>query len=315
MSEVSAAEVKPVPPQPAPDYDHTLYVIFHGAIAFYDDPGLPWIDAFLADLKDDHVYVCGKFLGELRIPSGSLMALSGVTPGTESFGNYQDEFVHYTGQSGIGGARVHLDTVYSRFTFPRPDRILHAFNFKRSDGKDALKLCITPVFQYRFNNVDDLRLRMFLNYGMSCAADSSSSQSAAQGSSDGPSRDDSFSWKPGKCDPTPLTLHVRAEEDRDESQVDRNHDAALDILEDYTNRTVQPYDTHVPSDELPGFIGNRSFWEVDLSLRKRTVWLTSLGAAIQRHPPAPSTPFTVVAPAPVKDDDPSCGGESGGPAV
>ena len=303
MSNVNPKHAKPADPVPAaPDYDHMLYVIFHGAIAFYDDPAVPWIDAFPADLSNDHVYVCGKFLGELCIPKNSSMLLSGVTAGQDSFANYATQFIHYTGQRELGGARIHLDHVYSRFTFPRPDAILHALNFKRSDGKDSRMMCIVPVFQYRFDSVDELFLRLFVDYGASRAPGTPSPGSTS----------DSFDWMPDKSDPTPLTLHIRAEEDRDESQMDRDHTIALQILEDSTNLDVTPFDQEVLN-PLPGFDGGRSFWEIQLSLSQRVNWLTDVGAAIQRHPPSPGTSFTIVAPALTKDDDPSCGGESGGP--
>jgi len=316
MSQVSKEEVNSGGQISQPDYDHMLYVIFHGAIAFYDDPQLPWIDAFVADLKDDHLYVCGRFLGELRIPAGSSMALRGVRAGLKSFDDYKNEILHYPGPGDIGGAKVHLDNVYCRFTFPRPDCILHAFNFTRSDGADPRKLCIVPVFQYRFDSVDDLCLRLFLNYGLGCSVDSGAGQASATPSGvgdDGSSRSDSFSWNPSKCDPTPLTLHIRAEEDRDDPQPGRDHDAAVQILEDTSNTNVQLWDTFDRGDLLPGFDTNRAFWEIDLSLRKRMVWLTAVGRTIQRHPPSPSAPFTITAPPPIKDDDPSCGPDSGGP--
>jgi hypothetical protein len=311
---MSGDEMKSVKPTDGPfDYDHTLYVIFHGAIAFYDDPSLPWIDAFVTNLKDEHVYVCGKFLGELRIPAGSIMALSGVTPGQDSFGNYSSKYIHYTGPGGLGGARVHLDNVYSQLTFPRPDLVLHTFNFSRSDGQNPRELCIVPVFQYRFVNVHDLRLRMFLNYGLSCAADGvtgKTSTTISEDTGDEPAQSDCFNWKPSALDPTPLTLHVRAEEDGDKSQAD---DLVAQILGDYTKLELPKYDTYDRGDDLPGFTDDRRFWEIDLSLSKRATWLTQVGGVIQRHPPAPGTSFVVVAPVTVKDDDPSCRHESGGP--
>ncbi|HUA84207.1 MAG TPA: hypothetical protein VMB85_10140 [Bryobacteraceae bacterium] len=289
---------------PPIDLDHTLFVIFHGAIAFYDDPVLPWIDALIADLRDDHVYVCGKFLGELRIPAGSSMALSGLIPGEASFDTDRLEFVHYPGPADTGTANVHLDNVYSRFMFPRPDAILHAFNFTQSTGKDPRKLCIVPVFQYRFQDVDDLRLRMFLNFGLSCAPDPDSSAD---------SRGDSFHWAPESGDPTPLTLHIRAEEDSKDQQPERDFHAAAQILEDVSNLDVDLWDTFDRGDILPGFNGDRTFWEIDLSLSDRVKWLTGVGAAVQRHPPAAGTPFAVTAPSAPRDDAPSCGPDSGGP--
>src|SRR5580692_1455304 len=111
------------------DYSKCLYVIFHGSIAFYDDPGVPWIEALVTDVKDDHVYLCGKFLGEAQIPAGSNMHLTGVTCGTDSFAAHADTFRHYTGPNGTEGASVHLDSVYSRFQFPRPKEILFFQNF------------------------------------------------------------------------------------------------------------------------------------------------------------------------------------------
>jgi hypothetical protein len=302
------------------DLDHTLFVIFHGAIAFYDDPCLPWIEAFVADLKDDHVYVCGKFLGELRIPAGSSMALAGVTAGDATFATARLEFVHYPGPQDMGTANVHLDTVYSRFTFPRPDTILRAFNFTQSGGKDARKLCIVPVFQYRFDDVDKLRLRMFMNFARSCSSDPFPNQSAANTQAASPdasnSRGDTFHWFPDACDPTPLTLHIRAEEDSKDQQKERDFHAAAQILEDIStvNSDLELWDTHDSDndDDLPGFDPNRTFWEITLSLSDRYDWLTKVGAKIQRHAPAPSSTFAVTAPAAPADDAPSCGPDSGG---
>jgi hypothetical protein len=297
---------------PPIDLDHTLFVIFHGAIAFYDDPALPWIESLVADLKDDHVYICGKFLGELRIPSGSSMALSGVTPGNASFNTDRGIFVHYPGPQDTGTANVHLDTVYSRFMFPRPDAILRAFNFTQSGNEDPRKLCIVPVFQYRFQEIQNLRLRMFLDFAQSCSSDPQPSDPHAS-----KSRGDTFHWSPDACDPTPLALHIRAEEDSKDQQRERDFHAAAQILEDVSkvNSTLDLWDTHLSQndDSLPGFNADRTFWEIGLSLSDRYQWLTSVGARIQRHPPRAGSAFSVTAPSAPTDDAPSCGSDSGGP--
>jgi len=286
--------------QPA-DLDHTLYVIFHGALAFYDDPGLPWIDALAADMKDDHVYLCGKFLGETRIHAGSDLALSGVTPGHASFDDHKDGFVHFTGVSGNGGALIRLDNVYSRFRFPRPERIRHCYNF--ANPNDSRKMCIVPVFQYRFRSVEKLALRMFLHHGKGCAPDA-----------DPYPRQDTFRWKPNTSDSTPLTLHIRAEEDRQESRGQRDYDFIRRMLGDPSTESIAAWDTHDPSDDdsLPGFSADRSFWEIYLSLWKRHQWLAGMGGAIQRHPTPPGDSFVVTAPVAFKDDNVACGPASGG---
>lgn len=94
----------------------------------------------------------------------------------------------------------------------------------------------------------------------------------------------------------------------------RDHAAALQILDDQTNTNVNPYTDPDRGDPLPGFNTDRTFWEIDLSLRKRMSWLTGVGGSIQRHPPAAETPFVVIAPPTHKDDDPSCGPSFGGSA-
>jgi hypothetical protein len=287
---------------PPIDLDHTLFVIFHGAIAFYDDPSLPWIDAMVADLKDDHVYVCGKFLGELRIPKGSSMALSGVLAGDASFNSNRLDFVHYPGPRDTGTANIHLDNVYSRFAFPRPDQILHAFNFTQDPGGDSRKLCIVPVFQYRFEDVHNLRLRIFLNFGQSCSLPQEG-------------RGDCFHWSPSGDDPTPMTLHIRAEEDSKDQQPERDFDAAAEILEDVSNLNLDLWKNFDRGDPLPGFNKDRTFWEVDLSLSDRVKWLTGVGARIERHPPSAGSRFVIEAPPSPTDDAPSCGPDSGGPGA
>jgi hypothetical protein len=279
---------------------HTLYVIFHGANAFYDDPKLPWIDVFISDMKDDHQYLCGKFLGEARIPLGSDLALTGVISGKDSFSEYADEFIHYTGTPKLPGARVHLDGVYSRLRFPRPHKIHHCYNFSQAKKPKKKKICIVPVFQYRFRDVDALRLRMFLNYGDGCA-------------SGGPPRPDTFSWTPAKSDPTPLTLHVRAEEDLEPAQPMRDYIATSKILGNTNPDNPTDWKQYDTGDALPGINDARKYWEVELSLRKRIKWLTDVGSAIQLNTPGPGNVFPVTAPQGRGDDDPSCGHRSGGP--
>lgn len=164
-----------------------------------------------------------------------------------------------------------------------------------------------PVFRYTFKNVAELRLRLFLNVGVSCGPKPRSANLQADDSS----RLDSFDWTPNKCDPTPLSLHIRAEEDRDNKQAERDLEAARAILGD-TTTDYKPW-TKRADDPLPGFKPERTFWECGLSLRKRVSWLMDVGASIQRNPPAPTDRFVVTAPPGQSDDDLSCGGLAGGP--
>jgi hypothetical protein len=289
------------------EYCNTLYVIFHGAIAFYDDPSVPWIEAMLVDLKDDHVYTCGKFLGETRIPRAAHLTLTGVNVGNDSFGNYKD-FVHFTGGSQpTPGAKVAMDTVYARYTLPRPYKIYHALNFaipkdRRGDSDKPFQMCSVPVFAYRFVTISKLRLRIFLNYAAGCARNGHE-----------PVKQDVFLWTPTADDVTPLTLHVHAEEDNEHKSPGPDHAAALAILQDTENGDINKY-KQLTREDIPGLNG-RTFWEIDLSLSDRMKWLESVGSKIQGDPPAPSDDFEVPGPPLPSDHDGSCGGESGGPAV
>jgi hypothetical protein len=289
------------------DYDDTLYVIFHGAIAFYDDPSVPWIEAMLVDLKDDHIYSCGKFFGETRIPRGAQLTLTGVTIGNDSFSNYKD-FVHFTGENQpTPGAKVAMDTVYARYTLPRPYKIIHALNRMipkkdRGKGDAQFNLCVVPVFAYRFADVDKLRLRMFLNYAAGCSRKTHQNK---------PVKRDVFPWTPTAEDVTPLTLHVHAEEDDAHKSPGPDHAGAIAILQDTEHENIDRF-KQLNREDVPGLNG-RTFWEIDLSLSDRVRWLEGVGSLIQDDPPEPGEDFDVTAPPSPSDHDASCGGQSGGP--
>jgi hypothetical protein len=281
-------------------HKHTLYVIFHGAIAFYDDPKIPWIDGFITDLKDDHQYLCGKFLGEERIPRGSDLELRGVNRGFDSFSNRSDEFLHFTGNPPGTGASVRLDGVYSRLRFPRPYKIHYCFNFSNVKNPKDKQINVVPVFHYHFHHRSDLRLRMFLNYASGCAEGSL------------PRPDYLAGWIPTHADPSPLTLHVRAEEDIAPAKPVQDFIATSKTLGDLNPTDVTFFKDFHKGDDLPGINDVRRFWEITLSLRQRIAWLTEVGALIQKTSPGPGSEFKVTAPTGIGDDDPSCGQRSGG---
>jgi hypothetical protein len=284
-------------------YKHTLYVIFHGAIAFYDDPTEDWIEAFVTDAKDDHQYLCGKFLGEVRIPAGSDIRLHGVERGHDTFANYADRFFHWAGGAAdTPAANLRLDGVYSRFRFLRPKRILHCLNFVNPFHPEFRKFCAVPVFQYYFEHVDNLRLRMFLNHAASCSDDST--------------RSDTFNWTPTIQDPMPLTLHIRAEEDQGSAAVGRDSQLTREILGVATTPENDPTnwtDRDPNDDSIGGLSFGRTRWEVEFTLINRVAWLqNNVGAVVQNTPPGASQPFTVKAPDVFHDNNASCGSETGG---
>jgi hypothetical protein len=274
------------------DLSHTLYVIFHGSIAFYDDRYLPWIDAFVSDMKDEHVYRCGKFLNEFTIPRGSDLSLSGVTPGSDSLSNYVDRFVH------VPGAKVKVDASYSRLRFPRPKKIWHCVNFKKPN--DPKKICIVTAFQYDFRLVDRLRLRMFLDVGRSrCHSGKPST------------RPECFPWDPTASDKTPLTLHIYAEEEAGLHERQRDLEVTCDLLGHAVSIDPSEY-TERPQGEVPPGLEARAPWEINLSLSRRAAWLAEVGSLIQDHPPVFGNRFTIPSPRPAHDDNPSCGQLPGG---
>lgn len=279
---------------------HTLYVIFHGAIAFYDDPKIPWIDGFITDLKDDHQYLCGRFLGEQRIPRGSDLELRGVHRGRDSFFNRSDEFLHFTGNPPGTGASVRLDGVYSRLRFPRPYKIHYCFNFSNSITPGKKKINVVPVFHYHFHHRADLRMRLFLNYGAGCPEGAT------------PRPDFLSSWVPTDNDPSPMTLHIRAEEDVQPAQTARDFLATSKTLGDLKPDPVDDWKNFETGDPLPGISDIRRAWEIGLSLRQRVAWLTTVGATIQETDPPLGKKFEIEAPKGRGDDDPSCGQRSGG---
>jgi hypothetical protein len=292
-----------------------LDVIFQGANAFYEDPdpAAPWINVFVIDLKDDHTYLCGKFLGETRIPRGSHMTLVGVTPGSATFSDSKGGFVYLT------PANVHLDNVYSRFTFPRPNKIYHAFNMTLDPTAPppppgtAPKLCIVPVFEYDFDSFDKLRLRLFLNYAEACAPDDPT---------DPTSRSDTFNWAPNAADlPAradgsipPYTLHVIAEEDYDDRvHAIRDFNAAAQTLKAKADLSI--YTDVDTAPEIPPGMEGRADWEINLSLRQRVSWLsTKVGQVIQQNPPIRGSKGSLIVDAPSEpsDNDATCGPAIGG---
>jgi hypothetical protein len=97
--------------------DATLYVVFHGEIAFFDS-GEPDDDILAyASEMDIHEYSAGEWLGENRIPKGLTLKLKGVSPGTVKFADNQEVTATFTG-AGPTGHRRHMT-----IQLPRPDEI------------------------------------------------------------------------------------------------------------------------------------------------------------------------------------------------
>lgn len=97
----------------------TLYVVFHGEIAFFDSRDTEQnIQAFAPEM-DIHVYMAGPWLGEHLIPKGLTLGLSGVHHGAADFVKDGLKTVTFTGASLTKNARhMHLD-------LPRPDGIYY----------------------------------------------------------------------------------------------------------------------------------------------------------------------------------------------
>ena len=136
----------------------TLYVIFHGAIAFYQTDTS--ILALIADLGSDHQYLAGSWLAEQELERGSVHALTGVQAGAAKFGSpiFPAADVDCTGHhcDAMGSQAMGPNAPYAILQFPLPCQVTPMFEAVLADGSiqgvnGEQRIPFTPVFQYTVN--------------------------------------------------------------------------------------------------------------------------------------------------------------------
>jgi hypothetical protein len=135
---------------------HTLYVVFHGEVVFFDSGKSDENIQAMAPEMDIHQYLAGAWLGENWIPKGLTLGLSGVVPGKATFTDDQHKDLTLV----FKGARHTNTRAHMQLDLPRPyeitsgkrmtvDKCLATVDGKCVPIPPDSQIAIATVFHYR----------------------------------------------------------------------------------------------------------------------------------------------------------------------
>ncbi len=276
------------------DFSDVLYVIFHGAWAFVENAGEPFIHAYAPDIEE-HVYMGGSWLGEIKILQGSTLQLSSNTSPSDSF-----ETLHVTHDNDFvifPERKATPKFAYAHIILPRPEKIISEMvvpgvGVRTVDGKSVTQnLGLVPVFQYDLNKVDPVMVSV---------------------------PDGQIFWKSRGANQyaasKAITLHLFAADDTNFRVGVASDFTAVAALLGYVADLEFPLKT-VPFPakvQTEGLQPPRDY-EITTFLHQRVAWLNDIGRQFEVTGPVsipgqpPLTRFTMTA-----ADSSSCGGGGGG---
>ncbi len=251
---------------PDPPTRNTLYVVFHGELAFVDIQGAEYIRVY-APKVPTHIYMAGQWLGENQIPLDTTLALVGVYDGGASTAH--SKIISLGQQSESRPVAAHFE-----IRLPRPDKILNGYVIPLSTGDftigrknpapiNVLEMDLRPIFQYTMRE----------NRAYLCDLDDVSDLDNES--------DNSKNWAAGLGCPGYYALHIFAEEDIVLNDKDHTSEATECAGRILGVNEVLAHDksvTDFTSDYPPGL----DISEYAYALSYRTTLLADLGTQLRK---------------------------------